>query len=369
MELEIQNYLRSGKTLGNLKDEYSIKSVFDTEYPELVCLKYSQIDSPMRETIVQECRGIILNKDDNWNVVSRPYNKFFNYGEGHASFIDWSTAKVYDKLDGSLMTLYWYDNQWRVQSSGTPDAGGKVYNYDGSDITFRELFWKTWFKLGYKAPSKKMSGFCYMFELMTPLNKIVVQHTESKLVLHGCRAIDFDQYYDPQYAVNFSAVNWEVCKTFSLTNIEEILDSAKNIDPTSQEGYVVVDKDFNRVKIKSPAYVALSHTKDNMSARHMLEIVKASEGSEVLTYFPEFKELHDKLLKDYIDLQKLIQITIDEVTPLGDCWKEIGLKTKGLFYQGIIFQVLRNNVSVSTCLSNMPTRKLEQLLNIMRTKY
>jgi len=72
--------------------------------------------------VVQECRGIVLDMDDDWAVVAYPYRKFFNYGERWAASVDWSSAAVVDKLDGSLATLYWYRGQWHVASSGVPDA-------------------------------------------------------------------------------------------------------------------------------------------------------------------------------------------------------------------------------------------------------
>ncbi len=59
----------------------------------------------MGEKIVQQCRGIILDEANNWQIVSYPYDKFFNYEESYAPQLDWSTAKIFEKLDGSLMTL------------------------------------------------------------------------------------------------------------------------------------------------------------------------------------------------------------------------------------------------------------------------
>jgi hypothetical protein len=35
-------------------------------------------------------------------------------------------VRVYEKLDGSLMTLYWFEGQWRVASNKLPAAGGQV---------------------------------------------------------------------------------------------------------------------------------------------------------------------------------------------------------------------------------------------------
>ena len=125
--LELQKYLQT-HSLEELTEQYGIKVVQSVKYPELYLFKYSQIDSPMGEKIVQESRGIILDSSTvEWLPVSRPYDKFFNYSEGHAAEIDWSTARVYDKLDGSLVTLYWYGDKWNVATSGNPDAAGEVW--------------------------------------------------------------------------------------------------------------------------------------------------------------------------------------------------------------------------------------------------
>jgi hypothetical protein len=49
---------------------------------------------------MQDCRGIILEKGT-WNVMSLAFRKFFNAEEGNAHKIDWKTAKILEKLDGS----------------------------------------------------------------------------------------------------------------------------------------------------------------------------------------------------------------------------------------------------------------------------
>ena len=56
---------------------------------------------------VQEARGIILDTEYN-QVVCWPFRKFANFGESYADEIDWSTARVEEKLDGSIVKL-WYD--------------------------------------------------------------------------------------------------------------------------------------------------------------------------------------------------------------------------------------------------------------------
>lgn len=264
-------------------------------YPNLVQLKYSQIDSPMGERIVQECRGLILDEADDWRVVAFPYTKFFNHGEGHAAPIDWSTAKVYEKLDGSLMTLYYYRDKWHVASSGLPDAGGPVCGaYPG---TFADLFWQTWNALGYQLPVPMTDTpfeTCFMFELMTPYNRIVCKQGASRIVLHGVRVCepDYEECPPEAWAPKFG---WECVRTFPLGTFDDCLASVQTIDPMDGEGYVVCDAVFNRVKVKSPQYVALAHLKDGFSLRRLLEIVRANESSEFLAHFPEWTDAYDKV--------------------------------------------------------------------------
>src|SRR4051812_551578 len=94
----VQHYLRSGGTLETLARDYAVTARRHGRFPNLVQLKYSQINSPMHEPIVQDCRGIILDEANNWAIASFPYRKFFNHGEPNAAAIDWGTARVYDKL-------------------------------------------------------------------------------------------------------------------------------------------------------------------------------------------------------------------------------------------------------------------------------
>src|SRR6476659_8011413 len=110
--------------LPKLVETYKIDAV---TAGDLVSLKYDQINSPMADPIVQECRGVVVHVPTG-TVLAHPYNKFWNHGEHLAATIDWSTARVQDKLDGSLMILYWHpaNGAWQVASSGHPIAGGRL---------------------------------------------------------------------------------------------------------------------------------------------------------------------------------------------------------------------------------------------------
>lgn len=294
------------KTVEYIKT-HGLKSLCDTfhvidkrhpVYPNLVFLKYSQIDSPMGETITQECRGLILDEAADWKVVSYPFRKFFNHGEGHAAPIDWGSARVLEKLDGSLMTLYWYDGKWQVASNGTPDAGGPVYGHKG---TFADLFWETFKSLFYQLPNPlRWAGHSFMFELMTPWNRVVVPHREPKLVCLGgrnCWTLE-----EIRHDLLCGRFDWHVVRSHPLGSFADCMAAAAALNPMESEGYVVCDGNFNRVKVKSPQYVAIAHLKDGFGPRRMIEIVRTNEGAEFIVHFPEYATVFNDVRSQFCAL-------------------------------------------------------------------
>ena len=354
--LAVQQHIKE-HGLESLSEKFSIIIKRHSEYNNLVLLKYSQIDSPMGNPIVQECRGIILDEDNDWAVVSYGYRKFFNYGEGHAAQIDWSSARVFEKLDGSLMTLYHYDNKWQVASSGTPDAGGEVL---GTNTKFKELFWKTWDKVGYTLP--KETNCCFMFELMTPYNRIVVRHPEARLVLHGGRNIQTLKELNP--IVEAHNHGWECAKTFPLQSWDDVVSASKELNPMENEGYVVCDANYNRVKVKSPQYVAIAHLKDSFTTRRMLEIVRTNEQSEFLQYYPEYSDIFYDIKVRYERLVGQIEGFYEAIKDIEDR-KEFANKATTQKYSGTLFGLKFGKVSsIHESLADMNIRHLEKWLGL-----
>ncbi|MCC0176315.1 2'-5' RNA ligase [Waterburya agarophytonicola K14] len=354
--MELQDYLRN-RGLDKLTEEYNIKVNRHSKIDNLVCLKYSQLESPMGEKIVQQCRGIIFDETNNWNIVSYPYDKFFNYGESYAPKLNWDAARIYEKLDGSLMTLFYYEGEWRVQSSGMADAGGDV---SGFKYTFQSLFWKVWQELDYQLPTE--TEYCFMFELMTPYNRIVVRHDRHKLVLHGVRNKVTLKEEDPQIWTD--KYNWQLVATYPLQTLEEIVAMTDKLDPMDSEGYIICDREFKRIKVKSPQYVAISHLKTGFSSRRMLEIVVTNEGEEFLNYYPEWQELYQQIATQYNALIEEIEEQYYKYQNIP-VQKDFAIAVKNLSYSGILFALRAGKSnSVKESLAQTSIYKLENLLNI-----
>lgn len=91
--------------------------------------------------------GIILYRKD-FSIACYPFDKFNNYDSGYAHKIDWVSVRVEEKIDGSLMKIWWnfLTNEWVLSTNGTIFAE-KAKNYKG--LSFKEIFEKAESKVNY----------------------------------------------------------------------------------------------------------------------------------------------------------------------------------------------------------------------------
>lgn len=383
----VQNFLRNGGTVEQLQERFKVKVKAHGLYPNLLQFKYDQIESPMHEPIVQQCRGMILDSANNWEIVAWPFNKFFNYGEGHAAKIDWETAEVQEKLDGSLIIMYHYDGKWNVATSGTPDASGEV---NGCGVTFAELFWRVWSESGYDLPEKVYSpNVTYMFELMTPYNRVVVRHGENRIVeigerwIRGCTEAnamfaeygsgsmteDGDECHLPGLG---GCVDWEgpiphipsPVRSFPLQSIDDIQRTFEKMDPLQQEGYVVVDDNFNRVKVKHPGYVAIHHLRDGFGPKRILELVRTGEVPEFLAHFPEWTDVFNEVKTRYDYLVQHLEM-VYEANRHRETQKDFALWVKDEPCSGALFSLRAGKVSsIKQWLAQVNIKSLMETLKL-----
>ena len=284
--------LEAGTSLDALCSRYKLIARRHALHP-IVQLSYSQTDSDMQSPVVQECRGLILELKT-WRVVAYPFTKFFNAREPKAAHVretfDWASAKCFEKLDGSILTLYWYGRQWNVATSKLPGADGQL---PSGGSTFCKEFWDAWEAAGYTLPERK--DLCYMFELTLPQHTIVVRHSRVALTLIGARRLDGTlQELDCEEVARTNG--WAAPPRHEgIADLEAAEAAAAHLNPVAHEGFVVVDRAWRRLKIKCPAYVALHHLGPQgkkgeegrrLDTRRLLQVAIANEGDEWLSYYP-----------------------------------------------------------------------------------
>lgn len=290
-ELQVQNLLRNHADAFDQLRSLGIKTRAHGAYPNLIQFTYNQIASAAVKdhAIVMECRGLILDRDASWDVVAFPFTRFFNWGEPGAADIDWSSARIQEKLDGSLIIVYWYAGAWHAATKGTPD--GVATTWDGS-TTYAQYFWQAVDRSHYDIRAALTPGWTYCFEVTGEATRVVTQQAGN------LGAATLLAVRDPD-GVEQDVMVWAdrvpVVRHFDFHTAEAVNAAADALDPIAQEGFVVVDAGFQRVKIKSPRYVALHYNKFTLSRRGIIELIQTGETAEVLTYFPELQERYSEL--------------------------------------------------------------------------
>ncbi len=104
------------------------------------------------------------------------------------------------------------------------DSAGEV---SGLKYSFEQLFWRVWQELNYQLPTE--TEYCFMFELMTPYNRVVVRQNSNKLVLHGIRHRSTLVEADPQ--LWSEKYNWQVVKTYPTQTLGEIIALSDKLGP------------------------------------------------------------------------------------------------------------------------------------------
>ena len=302
--LAIQKYLEK-HGLDKTISDFKLKT---RDYGHKILLKYDQLVSPtlMAFPEMQDCRGLVLEKGT-WKVMCLSFRKFFNAGEGNAAKIDWRTARILEKLDGSMIQVYWdwYEEKWFAATTGTAEGEGEVNNKNGT--TFNDLFWETVDKVvrdkyGYSFNEKLLNkNLIYVFELTTPYNIVVKPHGESSATVLTVRNREtLVELSGKDLELVALSIGIPLVKSYDLnaTNVGQLLKTLEGM-PWHDEGYVVVDADFNRIKIKNPAYVAVHHLKGKSAEHNIMVIIKTNEIEEFSATFPDRTEELYKLKEGY----------------------------------------------------------------------
>ena len=288
--IELRNFILSHNNWEELliADPYYLKISRDGEY---VMFKYNQVFSDFNIPLVREARGIIFRESD-WECVCHPFNKFGNYGESYCPEINWETASVQEKVDGSLIK-FWYDNGWHISTNGTIDAFKANIN-DVKYQNFGQLVIDAIRNVcddEHKFFEMLIPEFTYMFELVSPYNRVVIPYQETKLYFLGFRSRTLGEEYLPDIFRKY----FTIPKRYSLHSLSDVQNAANKLS-WDEEGYVVCDADFNRVKIKSPSYVMAHYVRNNntITTERLVQIVLDGEQEEFLIYASDYAdELHE----------------------------------------------------------------------------
>jgi RNA ligase len=132
--------------------------------------------SPKSVKIVEECRGLTVDRDG--NLIARAFPRFYNLGEmaeQQKDFI-WEGCTTTNKEDGSLIKIYYWDNEWRIN---TREGFGEGNVGDGP-YSWRRLVEET---LPDGWQDMLCEEFTYVGEFCSVYNKIVNEYKQKQFFL------------------------------------------------------------------------------------------------------------------------------------------------------------------------------------------
>ena len=203
------------------------------------------------DEITLNCRGLVL--DNEGNVIAKPFPKFFNMEELSDSEIPKESFEVFEKMDGSLGIFFYYSNEWHMATRGSFTSEqaikgmeiAKKYNYDRICVP----------------------GFTYLFEIIYPENRIVVDYgKDERLVLLSIVNPEGNEI--PYEDIEMDG--WDIVNRYDGVNDYTKL---KEMISNDAEGYVIRFRNGMRMKIKGDEYVRLHRILTNFSTTDIWELL------------------------------------------------------------------------------------------------
>lgn len=332
----------------------------------LINIDYCQIESPKLHPVVKECRGLILYKDS-LEIAFRPMGRFFNHTENGCEAVLDENADYFDKVDGSLIKVYFALGKWYVATRGTVFADNTTHM---TDMTFAELVYKAlgvdnhvhFSALADNYLSKKES---HNFEITSPANRVVTRYEGFTLTYLNSRNTQTGEYVDNRHIMEqFGAKLLTPLKFKTQQEAEEYVEQLTDL----KEGLVIYNNGIPVGKMKNSLYVTVHHTRGEgaMTPKRIKTLVYEQEHEEYLGYFPEDQVLFDPYIKAYDNLVNAFAKSWNEVKGIEN-QKEFALTIANLPYKGLLFSKrLNTEASLTVLLDKLTNNSKLELLEKMR---
>ena len=284
---------------------------------------------PRNDPVLVKCRGLVL--DINGKVLNYPFERFFNPYEKEAVKLDWDAAIVLEKVDGSLICVFWNGKDWEVTTRGS------FYPQPLADLDFAEKFKELFTKFDQLSKTH-----CYMFEMCSEMNRIVTWYEREFISLIGIRNLETFEEYPPQHIQHVAlSLDVESPKIYDVKDLEGCKKMFEKF-PDDEEGFVVIDANFNRLKIKQDSYLALSKIK-MLKEDDLLDYVrgKLALDGELLQKDIKTAEKIDEVRKEWYNMNDFIVGTFHELNKL-ETRKEFALSSLKFPFSKFLFAMKDN---------------------------
>lgn len=271
---------------------------------DLVLFNYTQGLSECCD-ITNECRSLVLDITDNAKIVRYGFYRFYNYGEPNAATLG-SKLSTTEKIDGSLIFIYYYNNRWRIGTRSSFEAD-KDKPSGCSDLkNMRRMYKqiKQYIDTNGRWTLDDLNKNCtYCFEFVSPDFQIIVPYNSVCLYFLMCR--DNETLEEVSSDVNFIRP-----ETYEFTDLKSIEEYVSKFNALEFEGIVVMDENHNRVKVKNLNWLQLHYLYNNgqFSDRYIIKLYFDNDYEELLSYFPNLKDRFDRVVGRYNQIKQCAKI-------------------------------------------------------------
>jgi hypothetical protein len=349
----------------NWREEFINRKIKIKEKENLAIFNYD-IDCDFHDPVVCESRGIIIDVRE-LKVICWSFNKFFNIQEtDYAAKIDWDHCRVEDKIDGSIIKLYWYGSEWHWATNSCIDAADATIN--NSKRTFMDVI-KSAHNYSLIDYDNLNKDYTYTFELVSPETQVVIKYDFPRLYHIGTRNNCTGKELIENLHIDHPMKSL-------INSREEILKAAEhlndNFNDVKFEGFVVVDQYWNRVKVKSPKYVELHRSFNNgyVSKEKIIKLLRNdypdTEIEKICEMFPRYKTQIMYYKYRMMELEDTVARYINYVRGLYNEYsqnrKAVALVINKQKFSGFGFEALNNNKTAMEILDSLPLSKYMKLI-------
>jgi RNA ligase len=273
------------------------------------------------DDITIQCRGLVTNSKG--EIVARPFKKFFNYEEHKPEDLPNEFFEVYEKMDGSLGILFYYEyelsdeRRYNIWFNNNYETGMERFfdpkNLPDFDNPYYEPTPKTkgeWIMAtrgSFTSPQaikgKKLlekynfnrlhTDYTYLFEIIYKENRIVCEYDYEDIILLGMIETKsgnevniHNSNEDIRFQNMISNIGFRVVMLYKTWG--ESYDLLKEEISNDREGYVIRFRNGFRMKIKGEEYKRLHRILTNISNRDIFEYVKEGKPlDEILDKVPD----------------------------------------------------------------------------------
>jgi hypothetical protein len=227
---------------------------------------------------LEHCRGTIVDAD--FNIVSYPFQKIYNYGIEKAAPVlaDDTEVTAFRKVNGFMVACTWHRGDILVSTTGSTDSD--YVEYAREMMLSHRSWW--WWQL--VLANSNLQGSTVMFECVHPKDPHIIPEKPGMYIL-GYRENTWGSQvgHDPYVLQSLSNVFNCYLPEYHKVTMAELKKMAKEC---RHEGFVFYDENGASAKIKSPYYLTSKWVARNPRTDKLVDLTRDIKHNLDEEYYP-----------------------------------------------------------------------------------